>query len=328
MARDRTWGYWTEQKLQMLADYLPAFTRASKAAGGTIYFDLFAGDTTNISRTSGRPIEGSPRVALNTMPVLDKIVLFELPAQAARLRQELAADFPDRDASVVTGDCNVTMQPTLRSLAQHAWKPSFALVDQYAAEVHRSTLEALSTFRTSKRGFPTELWLLFAPSMLRRGLASDSDEAVEDFTARVDALFGTTAWRAIHGARLAEVLTADQHRDESVNLMRWRLENVLGYQRTHSFNMFNVSGVPLYTMIFATSNLTGDKIMADIYAKAARLRPQMQAEAAAKQRQAREQQAGMLELFDDDLVVKARHGSPYLHIPPTTPWCGSRSTKS
>lgn len=324
MARDRTWGYWTEQKLQMLADYLPAFTTASKGAGGTLYFDLFAGDTTNISRTSGKPIDGSPRVALLAQPPLDKIVLFELPAQAARLRQELEADFPGRDVEVVAGDCNVTMAPTLRALQEQAWKPSFALVDQYAAEVHWPTLQTLSTFRRSKRGFQTELWLLFAPSMIRRGLASETDEAVEDFTARVDALFGTTDWRPIYEARLDETLTADQMRDELVNLMRWRLERVLGYRRTHAFTMFNVAGVPLYTMIFATSNPTGDKIMADIYGKAARLRPQMQAEAAVKQRQAREQKAGVLELFDDDLVVKPKGGSPYLHIPPTEPWPAGR----
>jgi hypothetical protein len=43
-----------------------------------------------------------------------------------------------------------------------------------------------------------------------------------------------------------------------------------------------------------------------------------------KQRQAREQEAGMLELFGDDLVVKPKCGSPYLHIPPTTPWSAPR----
>lgn len=32
MPKDRSWGFWTEQKLAMLADYLPAFTTASKKA--------------------------------------------------------------------------------------------------------------------------------------------------------------------------------------------------------------------------------------------------------------------------------------------------------
>lgn len=320
MPRDRTWGYWTEQKLAMLADYLPAFTTASKAAGKTLYLDLFAGDTRNISRTTGKPIDGSPRVALSTSPEFDKVVLFELSGQASRLRAELGADFPGRDVDVVTGDCNDRIRQTLASLSALAWAPSFALVDQYTAEVHWTTLQALSTFRRSKRGFRTELWLLFAPSMIRRGLASEKEEAVEDFTVRVDALFGSTQWHAIHRARLENTITPEQHRDELVNLMRWRLENELGYATTHAFNMYNVSGVPLYTMIFATSNPTGEKIMGHVYDKAARLRPQMQAEAAAKRKAAKDAEAGTLSLFDIEPTTKASDTPLYCHIPPTPPW--------
>lgn len=320
VSEDRTWGYWTEQKLAMLTDYLSAFTTASKTPGKTLYLDLFAGDTRNLSRTTGKPIDGSPRVALKTVPAFDKVVLFELPDQAGRLRAEVDADFPGRDVAVVAGDCNKTISNALASLSDFAWAPSFALVDQYTAEVHWTTLRALSTFRRSRRGFRTELWLLFAPSMISRGLASGKEEAIEDFTARVDALFGSTDWRVIHQARLDGVLTAEQRRDELVNLIRWRLENDLGYAATHAFAMFNVSGVPLYTMIFATSNPTGEKIMGHVYDKAARLRPQMQAEAAAKRRSAREAQAGTLSLFDIDPVQRATDAPLYRHFPPTPPW--------
>ena len=81
----RTWGYWTEQKLSMLAAYLPAFTTASQRSPRTLYLDLFAGDNRNLSRTTGEEISGSPRVALNTVPAFAKVILFEMPAQAARL---------------------------------------------------------------------------------------------------------------------------------------------------------------------------------------------------------------------------------------------------
>src|SRR4051794_23992288 len=57
---NRTWGYWTEQKLGMLAAYLTEFNRASqRVRRGTTYLDLFAGDTTNVSRTTGAVISGS-----------------------------------------------------------------------------------------------------------------------------------------------------------------------------------------------------------------------------------------------------------------------------
>ncbi len=47
MVAKRGWGYWTEAKLDILSNYLPAFTTASKKAGKTVYLDLFAGSAAN-----------------------------------------------------------------------------------------------------------------------------------------------------------------------------------------------------------------------------------------------------------------------------------------
>jgi three-Cys-motif partner protein len=67
----RSWGWWTEQKLDILGDYLAAFTTACKRAGQTVYLDLFAGQPDNVSRDgAGRVIRGSARRALDTQPPL------------------------------------------------------------------------------------------------------------------------------------------------------------------------------------------------------------------------------------------------------------------
>jgi three-Cys-motif partner protein len=144
MAKNREWGYWTEQKLEMLSEYLPAFTKASKSAGATLYLDLFAGAAQNTSRTTGRPIDGSPRMALGTAPAFTKVVLFELPAQAAKLEADLRQSFPGRDLTVYSGDCNETIETALRDLAGYNHAATFALIDQYAGEVEWSTLEKLA----------------------------------------------------------------------------------------------------------------------------------------------------------------------------------------
>jgi hypothetical protein len=58
----RSWGWWTEQKLDILGDYLTAFNKASTTAGTTIYLDLFAGQAQNISRShTEHLIRGSAR---------------------------------------------------------------------------------------------------------------------------------------------------------------------------------------------------------------------------------------------------------------------------
>lgn len=65
----RSWGWWTEQKLDILGDYLSAFTRASTKSSQTVYLDLFAGQAQNVSRSRGEhPIRGSVRRAMDAQP--------------------------------------------------------------------------------------------------------------------------------------------------------------------------------------------------------------------------------------------------------------------
>jgi len=304
----------------MLSDYLPAFTKASQRSPKTLYLDLFAGQDRNLSRTTGSPISGSPRVALDTTPTFSKVVLFELPAQAARLEAQLRADYSGRDFQVVPGDCNVTLAPVLRELSQAGWDwaPTFALVDQYAAEVHWSTLERLSRFKRPERS-KAELWLLFAPSMLPRGLASEDAGAIDRFADRITAMYGSNEWRKPYAARRMNLLTGSGLRDELLNLMRWRLEHDLGYRVTHSFGMKNTRGHEIYNMVFATDHPAGEKIMNHIYGKAAEAQPFMQAEAAAKAQAEKEEKSGTPGLFPP-LPKPVEYVKLYQHRPPWPPY--------
>ena len=304
----------------MLGAYLPAFTTASQSSPRTLYLDLFAGEDRNLSRTTGEEISGSPRVALDTVPPFTKVVLFELLAQAARLDPELRAAYPNRDFEIIPGDCNQTVSPVLERLRRDGWNwaATFALVDQQAAEIRWSTLEQLARFKRADRP-KAELWLLFASSMLPRGLASVKPEAVEGFAGRITAMYGTEEWRDAYDGRRRNLLTGAELRDELLNLMRWRLEKVLGYRVTRPFEMKNTKGGPLYNMILATDHPAGERIMNHIYGKAAEVRPQMQAEAAAKAQEEREEKLGTPGLFAP-LPKTVEPDDLYIHQPPTPPY--------
>lgn len=87
--------------------------------------------------------------------------------------------------------------------------------------------------------------------------------------------------------------------------------------------MTNVNGVPLYDMIFATDNMTGDKIMRAVYKKAAERFPKMRQEARARRRDRKEQESGFNTLFThEELVSDAplRTNETYQHAPPVTPY--------
>ena len=61
----RTWGYWTQAKLQILARYLQAFATASKGVSERVYLDAFAGEGLGIDRLTGEEFKGSARIALD-----------------------------------------------------------------------------------------------------------------------------------------------------------------------------------------------------------------------------------------------------------------------
>lgn len=51
--------------------------------------------------------------------------------------------------------------------------------------------------------------------------------------------------------------------------MRWRFESALGYRWTHTFEVRNERGGPIYHMIFATDNEADHRIMGHLYNRAA-----------------------------------------------------------
>lgn len=112
-----------------------------------------------------------------------------------------------------------------------------------------------------------------------RTLALDEAKLSDGDIGRATRLFGTDRWRAIYDLRRARKINGAQAKDEYVNLMRWLLEQQLGYRYTHPFELKNTGGATLYHMIFATDNEAGTRIMTAIYNAAAKTVPQMQQEA-------------------------------------------------
>jgi three-Cys-motif partner protein len=323
----RSWGWWTEQKLDILADYLAAFTRASAKAGMTVYLDLFAGRPDNISRDRyEREILGSARRALDTRPPLSVLRFFELDGTAGRLDAALKARYPARagDFCVVPGDCNITIAAALAGLARFNWAPTFAFLDQQSTEVQWSTITHLA--RHKRAGMPkTELWLLCASGLLPRGLKLRSEAIDTAVAGKMTRMFGTDIWlEALHAAREG-LLTGAEFRSELTNLMRWRLERDLGYKTTLDFHVTNTSGSGIFDMIFATDHWAGEKIMTDLYSAAMRRQPALRQKAQLERRQDREEKLGVHGLFDLDELVTQPPPAAHVHIrhenvPPHPPY--------
>lgn len=296
---DEWGGWWTEAKLEVLRKYLAGFTRASTKARATIYLDLFAGMVSNVRPDTGAEYAGSTTVALRTEPPFTRLVFWELEGPAATLEHDLAETLPgDHRFTVVGGDCNLLLEEGLAAVSELRWAPTFAFIDPKGLDVAWTTLERLARWRQDRKGRKVELWVLFPEPALERvlGLGGVQGENTADKLTR---LYGCDDWIAIHQRRRKGEFTADQARAEYVNLLRWRLEKNLGYKRTHALQLGNVSDVPMYSMVFATDEPAGDKIMRDVYGHASVHEiPAMRSHAVGARAIRRDLAKGVARLFD------------------------------
>ena len=298
------WGFWTKGKLDILRRYLDAFTTTTKykSPKERIYIDAFAGVPENRETLTDELLEGSATIALSIDdPPFTRLRFFEIVKRAPELEAYLRSRFPNRDLQVYGGDCNDLIPVALGNLQHLDWAPTFAFVDPNALEVEWRTLQALADFKKHSK-YKVELFLLFAAPMFMRLLpVSVSVRVREADIGKIDRFFGIDDWRYVYDARRRLTIEPSQARVEYLNLMRWRLEKVLGYRWTHPMEVRNEQGSPIYYMIFATDNSAGDRIMRGVYAQAAAEFPQMREEARRLRRQLEDRNKGLVSLFADDV---------------------------
>lgn len=275
MAAARGWSYWTRNKLEILQGYLRGFTNASKSAKERIYIDLMAGEPENYDRDTRELFDGSARIALATQPEFTRFAFGEEASKAARLETDLHSRRPNASIRVYPGDCNVRIDEMLSDLDDVSWAPTFAFLDQQAAELHWETMEKLARFRKGGKT-KAEQWILLSPAMIAKGVSGTKSDV---FSGRVDRLYGSGDWRQILAARRSALITAAQFRGEMVNLLRWQFEMSLGYKHTIRIPMTMKNGTDIYDMVFATDHPIGLKIMSHLYRKAAEREPRMRQEA-------------------------------------------------
>lgn len=261
------WGPWTVIKLDALGRYFRAFTIASKRASRTLYVDLFGGRPENRSREpDGRVFPGSAMRAASTTPSFSRLVVSELDTKAAVEQRTALATVAGSRAVVLPGDCNQVIPHYLSTLGDEwRWAPTFALVDQFSAEVEWNTLRQLATFKHPQCRTKAEIFMLVAPAFNVRGIRGPSGKINRQYAGQIDRMFGTPAWRMIMAARDDEVLSGAQARDELVNLMRWRLVTDLGYSRCIPLKVVNTAGRPIFELLFATDHFAGEKIMSEVF---------------------------------------------------------------
>jgi len=236
-------GQWTQDKLNIVEDYLPPYLTATQKAMERVYIDAFAGPGKNILERTGETIDGSPLIALSAKGHdgrgFDRLFFIDNDPEAVReLQAEVVSRGATDKAKVIRGDVNVELPRLIRTI--HPRSPTFVFLDTEGIEPRWGTIQSLADWRT-------ELLINFPLGM---AINRNPDSA------KVTAYFGTEEWRSYwDGGRLSR----------TSGLVRFYLDRLaaLGWseQPSHSRLVKDDGNKHLYYLLFASKSSAGRKIM-------------------------------------------------------------------
>ncbi len=321
----RYWGFSTRGKLDLLRRYLDAFTTASKAQPEIVYLDLFGGQPQNRERLTEADLDGSSPIALDDdrcpiQPIAvlrTRAICHPAPRGArdrvcgSRLRgrgRRLQSDHPDH----VRRHC----RPSTGHRPSPSSTPMAPTCIGRRSKRSRSSRSPRS--RSLRSGYCWPQGCSSGRCPLAGMNAMPMPPSSTPCTGRVS---GEPSTRPGSLARSIQPTLASEY----VNLMRWRLQHVLGYERTHPLEIFNERGhldLP-HDLRHRSPRRRQD------HEPICTTPPPMSSRACGRplgscgERQA-EQEAGIQSLFGDEFEVIVAPRSPrerlYVHAEPWVPY--------
>ena len=194
-------GKWTEEKLNILENYLDAYTTALKDKHyKLIYIDAFAGsgrirltdDGNNLSDINNF-VRGSAERALSIKnKSFDRLIFIEKNRNRCTELENLCADCTDRNIRIENSEAN-----TFLSDLREDWKHTRGVlfIDPYATQVKWSTIETIAGFNS------LDTWMLFPVSAIARMLprSRKPDDISDALVHRLTKVYGDDSWQQLYG---------------------------------------------------------------------------------------------------------------------------------
>ena len=266
MTSQRFGGQWTEEKLDILRDYLDAYTDVMKNQqwAHLTYVDAFAGAgsyefSSDDSKEFGKLREGSTRIALNIQDrIFDELVFIEKDGTAVLSLFALRNEYPERQIRIIQGDANVHIPRFCSGMNRN--NRAVVFLDPYATQVSWSTVEAIA--KTKK----IDCWILFPRKAIAQMMPTDKrpDEAT---AIQLDRIFGGNShWRESYQQSMQLPMLDEQpgiEREPMHQIVRKyeeRLRTVFFKVVPTRHTLTNSRNAPLFDLFFAASNPRGADI--------------------------------------------------------------------
>lgn len=278
MSSDKTkfGGGWSDKKLDVLAEYLRAYTTALKNQPfELLYIDAFAGagrallesqNEDDFFETSDLQSDalyrhGSPLQAISNDPPFDRFIFIDRnEASIAVLREQCKETVAAKAGriSYITGDAN----DELRKIASGDWRRrrAVAFLDPYALHVTWDTIKALAQTKA------IDMWLLF-PAMAVNRMLPRSGVIPDEWSAKLTETFGNDEWREVffqtQPADLFGMETTSKTPEPFQKLSEYvtgRLGSVFAGVVDAPLLLRNSGNSPLFLLCFGSGHPTGATI--------------------------------------------------------------------
>ena len=276
-------GNWTTAKLDVVAEYLVAYTTALKNTPFKKgYIDAFAGTGYRDARpeseadSSSQPLlfpdlakqepqdllEGSAVRALKTEPRFDSYVFIERSPARCKHLEDLRSQFPHLSNAIQIreGEANLEIQ----ALCSKNWTSHRAVLflDPYGMQVEWKTIDAIAKTKA------IDLWLLFPLGIGVNRLLTKSGDIPQLWERRLDLLLGTKDWYedfyrvestpTLFGKPEDRIVKA--RIDTIGQYFIRRLKTVFAGVAEEPKVLLNSANCPLYLLCFAVGNPKGANV--------------------------------------------------------------------
>jgi len=262
-------GYWSELKIDIIRKYAAAYSRlmaAQRVPFYHIYVDAFAGGGLHVSRSTGRPVAGSPMEVLRVRPPFREYHFVDLRSVKTAHLRSLVGERPD--VFIHEGDCNeVLLREILPRCRYEDYRRALWVLDPYGMHYRWQVVQAAGEAQT------VDLLLNFPimdmnRDVLRRDLARTAASGLE----RMLAFWGDDSWREVLYQTQASLFGPEYVRKVSQGNRRiveaycQRLKAGAGFRHVaRPLPMRNTIGAEVYFLVFASANATAARIVNDIF---------------------------------------------------------------
>lgn len=265
-------GDWTKKKLDILEEYLNAYTTALKNKPFELaYIDAFAG--TGFVKMGNRRdqdagsliegladqevdsfIRGSAKRALDIeRKPFDKLVFIEEDTARCNELKALKERHSNRDIRIVNSEANAFLRDELNW--SRNWR-GVLFLDPFATEVEWSTIKKISELKA------LDTWILFPIMAISRMLPKSNkpDDIDPKWVERLTKVYGDESWRELYRTdrNLFGYPERDPGVDGFVSIYKNNLQDLLGDRLLEpSRTLRNSKNGPLFEFMFFVGNPKG-----------------------------------------------------------------------